>query len=189
LYIEQKINYDKDFLYDGNSSICWCCDNYILIHPSNVDIFIKKYIKDENEKINENNIIRPSSLLIKILYRLYPECFNNYDISKINYINKLFTISHSADSYCFVYDSYFKSDDKSFDNLEYYSCTICKNIFCEKHIIFNPFYSSKCKYCKNYWNICTWCKNEKLKIFFKKNKLDYEKSLCDIFHSSKKCLI
>ena len=185
LYMDLKIILNSNFFSDKNRNVsgcdCWYCDNYILIHQSNVDMFIQKYIIDE---ISKKDKIRPSSLLIKILYRLHPEYFVNYDISKIKYINGLHITYHSQDSYFFIFDNYFKSENKECDNLEYYTCTICKNNLCEKHYIFNPFYSSKCKYCNNYWNICTWCKIHKLKIFFEKNsnELEYEKSICNIYH-------
>jgi hypothetical protein len=96
-------------------------------------MFIKKYIRDE---VSKKDKIRPSSLYIKILYRLHPEYFVNYDISKIKYINGLHITYHSPDSYYFIFDNYFKSENKGCDNLEYFSCTICKNNLCEKHYIF-----------------------------------------------------
>ena len=180
LYMDFKIILNKS-CYDCGYDGCWCCDNYILIQESNVDMFIKKYIRDE---VSKKDKIRSSSLYIKILYRLHPEYFVNYDISKIKYINGLHITYHSTDSYYFIFDNYFKSENKGCDNLEYFSCTICKNNLCEKHYIFNPFYSSKCRYCNNYWNICIWCKIYKLKNFFQKNsnELEYEKSICNIYH-------
>ena len=44
-------------------------------------------------------ILRPSSNLIKILYRLHPEYFDQYDISKIKYIKNINRSYLSVDSY------------------------------------------------------------------------------------------
>ena len=71
-------------------------------------------------------------------------------------------------------------------------CTICKNLYCTDHILYNPFYDSKCSCCVKYWNICSWCKYEKLYFFLIEsinkpinkpiNKIQYEQELCNIFH-------
>ena len=173
---------------DSNKTNCWCCHNYIVIHYSNIDNFIKKYFDNNNnvDKNNNENIkIRPSSKLIKILYRLHPEYFDSYDTSKIKYLKNINRSYLTNDSYKYVFDNYFNCSHIDFSvNLDYYTCTICQNNLCNLHMTLNPYYSSKCSYCKKYWNLCLWCKNKLLTRLFdkKKDKLIYEKSLCNIFH-------
>lgn len=180
--INSKFGFDHNLINHKNDNNCWCCNNYIVIHHSNIDIFIKKYIYEEEN--NTKNKIKPSSLLIKILYRLHPEYFDNYDITKIKYINNLTKTYLYNDSYLFVYDNYFKDFHNDHNHINYFSCTTCKNNLCDKHMTFNPYYTSKCNYCDNYWNICIWCKSNKLIYFFdNNNKLCYEKSLCKICHN------
>lgn len=128
---------------------------------------------------------RPSSKLIKILYRLHPEYFEYCDITKIRCLKNINKSYLSDDSYKYIFDNYFKSseDNLSF-NMDYYACSICQTNLCLTHMIFNPYYSSKCLYCNKYWNICLWCKHQSMTTLFdkKNNKLLYMKSLCNIFH-------
>lgn len=186
LHMDAQIKLGDNLLYYKNDSNCWCCNNYIIIHHSNIDNFIKKYIKDDNtdNKNNFNLKNKPSSMLIKILYRLHPEYFDVYDITKIKYLNNLTKSYLSEDSYSYIYDNYFKSSNNNFTCSECFTCTICKNNLCDKHMIFNPCITSKCKYCNKFWNICIWCRNDKLINFFDNdlNKICYEKSLCKIYH-------
>lgn len=178
--LESLKNKNNECMKYNNKNICWCCDNYIVIHNSNINNFIEKYIYKNKYQPKQ------SSKLIKILYRLHPEYFAKYDITKINSINNLYRSYLSIDSYQYVYDNYFKSNvDETMLNGDYYNCTICRKIFCLTHTDYNPFYSCKCKHCNKYWNICLWCQNENIIIFFDRNikKLSYEKSLCNIYHN------
>ncbi len=186
----------------NENDYCWCCLNYTVIHYSCIRSFISKYICDDivNEHDNKNifeekkNVIisnyffpKPSSKLIKILYRLHPDFFDEFDISKIKalkYINKSYI--KSADSYEHIFENYFYSENNTILKNEYESCSICLNNMCAKHLSFNKYYRSNCEHCAKKWNICPWCLESKFHKLYNPlyNKLLYSHSLCNIFHKN-----
>mgnify|MGYP000623795323 CR=1 FL=1 len=181
------------------SDFCLCCINYTVIHYSCIRSFISKYIYDdvfdnENKFEEKKNVIisnsfypKPSSKLIKILYRLHPDFFDEFDIDKIKalkHINK--SCIKSADSYEHIFQNYFYSENDMILKNEYESCSICLNRMCPKHLSFNDYHRSNCKHCAKKWNICPWCLESKLCKLYNPlyNKLLYSHSLCNIFHKN-----
>ena len=176
---KQKYYIDTSDNHDNN---CWCCTNYLIIHHKNIFEFISKYLIIPTKK---SSATYPSSKLIKILYRLKPNLFINYDINKIKYlslINK--SLVCDEDSNMFKFQIYFSQPNLVYDQL--INCTICKENYCPLHYSFNPFFNSKCNFCDGYWNICAWCKYDLMYLFFNINytKLIEEEELCDIYHGS-----
>ncbi len=164
------------------NSLCYCCKNYLIIHPVNEYIFIEKY-----NKKNKIKNYRPSSTNIKLLYRLRPELFINLKCENYRYIDNIqINRVRNYEDMIYQYEIYFYDYREETNNeKDYYTCSICDRNYCEKHLDFNPLHISKCKYCTKRWYICTWCKYDRLcyNLDLDGNlHEDFEKDLCNFFH-------
>lgn len=189
LYFYKKTNHQS--MTNAAKTKCVCCTNYIVIHEANVHKFIIKYMDKPNNSIisSKQNYasqkMKPSSKLITILYRLHPNIFSSYDMSKIKCLSKINRLNHiSQDSYEHIFENYFHTNDNLVLSGEYETCSVCEFIFCHSHSMYNPFFRFKCAYCDKYWNICTWCLNAKVRNFYSNisNELTFAHALCNIFH-------
>ncbi len=170
---------------------CYCCKNYILIHPQNENTFISKYLKFTNrEKCNiiKSKYLKPSSKNIKILFRLKPELFKNIDIKNIKYLDSLIPCSIlNLQDRMYQFEILFYNNNSNnivdIDSMDFSTnCTICDRQLCQTHIDFNPFYIKKCICCSKTWYICSWCKFDKLFPYFVDDELTEIDVLCKFFH-------
>lgn len=202
--IEDTKTYNTSLLYKDND--CYCCKNYIIIHPKYQYRFIEKYNKNKiypkrlqcsnpfpkiqnsiidfglclKSEINKPTL-RPSPKYIKLLYRLRPELFIYLHRTNYKYIDSLtFHKNINVESYKLLFENYFYQTGQYND---YINCSICLRKYCNMHYNMNNFYNKKCNYCKKHWTLCSWCKYDHLSenIDFYNNICD-EETLCLCFH-------